>query len=49
MRRRITELLRLNFDGIEGEGNLIIIEKLRHTPKEFPRAVAPQPKTNPYF
>ena len=35
----ITELLRLNFDGIEGEGNLIIIEKLRHTPKEFPRAV----------
>ncbi len=40
----INELLRLNFDGIEGEGNLIIIEKLRHTPKEFPRQLAPQPK-----
>jgi 16S rRNA (guanine527-N7)-methyltransferase len=35
----ISDLLRLNFDGIEGEGNLVIIDKLRPTPNEFPRAV----------
>lgn len=35
----INDLRRLNFDGIEGEGNLVIIDKLRHTPMEFPRAV----------
>jgi len=35
----VSDLLRLNFDGIEGEGNLVIIDKLRHTPQDFPRAV----------
>ena len=35
----INDLRRLNFDGIEGEGNLVLIDKLRHTPMEFPRAV----------
>ncbi len=35
----ISDLRRLNFDGIEGEGNLVLIDKLRHTPREFPRAV----------
>ena len=35
----ISDLRHLDFDGIEGEGNLIIIDKLRPTPKEFPRAV----------
>lgn len=35
----ISDVRRLNFDGIEGEGNLILIDKLRHTPREFPRAV----------
>lgn len=35
----INDLRRLNFDGIEGEGNLVLIDKLRHTPTEFPRAV----------
>lgn len=35
----ISDLRRLNFDEIEGEGNLIILEKLRHTPREYPRAV----------
>lgn len=35
----ISDLLRLNFDGIEGEGNLVIIDKLRETPNVFPRAV----------
>lgn len=33
------DLLHLNFDGIEGEGNLVIIEKLRETPFLFPREV----------
>ncbi len=35
----ISDLRRLSFDGIEGEGNLVLIDKLRHTPREFPRAV----------
>ncbi len=35
----ISDVRRLDFDGIEGEGNLVIIDKLRHTPKDFPRAV----------
>ena len=35
----ISDLRRMNFEGIEGEGNLVIIDKLRHTPREFPRAV----------
>lgn len=35
----ISDVRRMNFDGIEGEGNLILIDKLRHTPREFPRAV----------
>jgi len=35
----ISDLRHLDFDGIEGEGNLVIINKLRHTPREFPRAV----------
>lgn len=35
----LSDLLRLNFDGIEGEGTLVLIDKLRHTPREFPRAV----------
>ncbi len=35
----ISDLLHLDFEGIEGEGNLIILEKLRPTPREFPRAV----------
>ena len=35
----ISDLLHLNFDGIEGEGNLVIIDKLRETPNVFPRAV----------
>ncbi len=33
------DLLHLNFDGIEGEGNLVIINKVRSTPDVFPRAV----------
>lgn len=33
------DLLHLNFDGIEGEGNLVIINKVRSTPGVFPRAV----------
>lgn len=35
----VSDLRRMNFDGIEGEGNLVIIDKLRSTPSEFPRAV----------
>lgn len=35
----ISDLFRLDFDDIEGEGNLVIIDKLRPTPSEFPRAV----------
>ena len=35
----ISDLFHLDFDGIEGEGNLIIIDKLRSTPRELPRAV----------
>lgn len=35
----ISDLRHLNFEGIEGEGNLVIIDKLRPTPSEFPRAV----------
>ena len=35
----LSDLLRLNFDGIEGEGNLVIINKVHHTPREFPREV----------
>jgi 16S rRNA (guanine527-N7)-methyltransferase len=35
----IDDLFHLNFEGIEGEGNLVIINKLRPTPRELPRAV----------
>ena len=35
----ISDLRHLDFEGIEGEGNLIILEKLRSTPKELPRGV----------
>jgi 16S rRNA (guanine527-N7)-methyltransferase len=35
----ISDLRHLDFEGIEGEGNLIILEKLRPTPKELPRGV----------
>ena len=35
----ISDLLHLDFEGIEGEGNLVIIDKLRPTPRELPRAV----------
>lgn len=35
----IDDYLHLDFDEIEGEGNLVIINKLRQTPGEFPRAV----------
>lgn len=35
----ISDLFHLDFEGIEGEGNLIIIDKLRQTPDVFPRAV----------
>ena len=35
----ISDVLHLDFEGIEGEGNLVIINKVRHTPREFPRAV----------
>lgn len=35
----ISDLRHLDFEGIEGEGNLIIINKLRQTPDVFPRAV----------
>jgi len=33
------DLLHLNFDGVEGEGNLVVIDKVRQTPDVFPRAV----------
>jgi 16S rRNA (guanine527-N7)-methyltransferase len=35
----LSGLLHLNFDEIEGEGNLVIIDKVRRTPREFPREV----------
>ena len=35
----LSDLLRLSFEGIEGEGSLAIINKTRPTPGEFPRAV----------
>lgn len=35
----LNDLLHLNFEGIEGEGNLVIINKVRSTPDIFPRAV----------
>lgn len=35
----LSDLLRLSFEGIEGEGNLAVINKTRPTPGEFPRAV----------
>jgi len=35
----ISDLQHLDFDGIEGEGILVIIDKLRPTPRELPRAV----------
>jgi len=35
----ISDVLHLDFEGIEGEGNLVIINKVRPTPGEFPRAV----------
>ena len=36
---QISDLHRMDFDGVEGAGYLVIIDKLRQTPKEFPRAV----------
>lgn len=33
------KLLNLNFEGIEGEGNLVIINKVRSIPDVFPRSV----------
>ena len=35
----ISDLRHLDFDGIEGEGILVIIDKLHPTPRELPRAV----------
>ena len=35
----LNDLLHLNFEGIEGEGNLVIINKVHPTPRELPRAV----------
>lgn len=35
----LSDILHLDFEGIEGEGNLVIINKLRQCPREFPRAV----------
>ena len=35
----ISDLRHLDFEGIEGEGNLVIIDKLSPTPDVFPRAV----------
>jgi len=35
----LNDLRRISFDEIEGEGFLVIIDKLRHIPKSYPRAV----------